>query len=208
MALSCKHYQKQDYSTHVVNNSTSDTSSASPDHCRFFALSDPKKEQLIQSCLHSHLIECDRCQELHDLFLCLEEERGKISERCPMASGDICDLRFLVDDSKDKIEQWKAHILRSVNQEEGKKEVLDKLEPFGARLGNEIIATALQGKISRVLWKVWYKLARHSSDKKNAGILFIGRSCCPCVRQLQSGPDRSGFNYPEHCLHLENCTQS
>ena len=118
MALSCKRYLKQDYSTHVVNDSTSDISSASPDHCRFFALSDPKEEQLMQSCLHSHLIECDRCQELRDLFLSLEEEIGKISERCPMASDGICDLRFLMDDSKDKIEQWKAHSLRSVNQEE------------------------------------------------------------------------------------------
>ena len=54
--------------------------------------------------------------------------------RCPMASGDICDLRFLLDDSKDTIEQWKAHILRSVNQEEGKKEDLDKLEPTEALL--------------------------------------------------------------------------
>ena len=88
----------------------------------------------MQSCLHSHLIECDRCQELRDLFLSLEEEIGKISERCPMASDDMCDLRFLLDDSKDKIEQWKAQILRSVNQEEGKKEVLDKLEPTEALL--------------------------------------------------------------------------
>ena len=129
MALSCKRYLKQDYSTHVVNDSTSDIFSVSPDHCRFFALSDPEEEKLMQSCLHSHLIECDRCRELRDLFLSLEEEIGKISERCPMASDDICDLRFLLDDSKDKIEQWKAHFLRSVNQEEGKKEVLDKLEP-------------------------------------------------------------------------------
>ena len=42
MALSCKRYLKQDYSTHVVNDSMSDISSVSPDHCRFFALSDPK----------------------------------------------------------------------------------------------------------------------------------------------------------------------
>ena len=51
-----------------------------------------------------------------------------------MASDDICYLCFLLDDCKDKIEQWKAHILRSVNQEEGKKEVLDKLEPTEALL--------------------------------------------------------------------------
>ena len=56
-----------------------------------------------------------------------------------MASDDICDLRFLLDDSEDKIEQWKAHILRSMNQEEGKREVLDKLEyllkPFWWKIG-------------------------------------------------------------------------
>ena len=88
----------------------------------------------MQSCLHSHLIECDRCQELRNLFLSLEEEIGKISEQCPMASDIICNLHFLLDDSKDKTEQWKAHILSSVNQEEGKKEVLDKLEPTEALL--------------------------------------------------------------------------
>ena len=93
MALSCKRYLKQDYSTHVVNDSTSGISSASPDHCRFFALSDPKEEQPIQSCLHGHLLECDRCQELRDLFLSLEEEIGKISERCTMASDDICEVK-------------------------------------------------------------------------------------------------------------------
>ena len=86
----------------------------------------------MQSCLHSHLLECDRCQELRNLFPSLEEEIGKISERCTMAGDDICDLRLLLGDSKDKIEQWKAHILRSVNQEEGKKEVLDKLAPTEA----------------------------------------------------------------------------
>ena len=128
-------YSRTAAHNHVVNDSTSDISSTSPDHCWLFALSDPKEEQLMQSCLHSHLIECDRCQELRiNLFLSLEEEIGKISEQCPMASDIICNLHFLLDDSKDKTEQWKAHILSSVNQEEGKKEVLDKLEPTEALL--------------------------------------------------------------------------
>ena len=213
MALSCKRYLKQDYSAHVVNDSMSDISSVSPDHCRFFALSDPKEEQLMQSCLHSHLIECDRCQELHDLFLSLEKEIGKISERCPMASDDICDLCFLLD--KDKIEQWKAHILRSVNQEEGKKEVLDKLEPTETLLvegwAMKFLPLHLREKSaflplhfrekSAEFYGKWYKLARHGSDKKNARILFISRSFSPCLRQLRSGPHRSGLNYPEHTVH-------
>lgn len=58
----------------------------------------------MQSCLYSYLIECDRCQELCDLFFFLEEEIGKIFEWCFMVSDDICDFCFLLDDSKDKIE--------------------------------------------------------------------------------------------------------
>lgn len=128
MALSCKRYLKQDYSTHIVNDSTNDNSSVSPDHCRYFALSDPKKDQFTKCCAHSHLIECDRCQELRDLFQSIEEKIDHISES-RLAIEEICDLRFLLNESKDKIEQWKSHILRSVNQEEGKKEVLEKLGP-------------------------------------------------------------------------------
>ena len=204
MALSCKRYLKQNYSTHVVNDSTSGISSASPDHCRFFALSDPKEEQLMQSCLHSHLIECDRCQELRDLFLSLEEEIGKISERCPMASDDICDLRFLLDDSKDKIEQWKAHILRSVNQEEGKKEVLDKLKSTEALLVDDWAMKFLPLHFREKSAEFYGKRGINwhvTAVKKNGRILFISRSFCPCLGQLRSGPDRSGFNYPEHTVH-------
>ena len=37
-----------------------------------------------------------------------------------MASDDICDLRFLLDDSKDMIEQWKAHIFEKCESRRGK----------------------------------------------------------------------------------------
>ena len=64
MALLCKHYLKQDYSTHTVNDSLKESTSVSPDHCQYFALSDPKKEEFRQCCEHGHSIECDRCEEL------------------------------------------------------------------------------------------------------------------------------------------------
>ena len=59
MALSCKRYLKQDYSKHV-NDSSKESTSAPPDHFRYFKLSDPKKEEFRQCCEHSHSIKCDR----------------------------------------------------------------------------------------------------------------------------------------------------
>ena len=205
MTLSCKRYLKPDYSTHVVNDSTSDISSASPDHCRFFALSDPKEEQLMQSCLHSHLLECDRCQELRNPFLSLEEEIGKISERCTMAGDDICDLRFLLDDSKDKIEQWKAHILRSVNQKKGKKEVLDKLAPTEALLVDDwamkFLPLHFTEKSAEFYGKRGINWHVTAVIRKTPECSLSVEVFCPCLRQLRSGPDCSGFNYPEHAVH-------
>ena len=74
-------------------------------------------------------------EEKNSHFTFHGEKKGPItSHENTLYHPHTCDLRFLLDDSKDKIEQWKAHILRSVNQEEGKKEVLDKLEPTEALL--------------------------------------------------------------------------
>ena len=46
-----------------------------------------------------------------------------------MVNDERDELQFLLNDSKETIEQWKSHILRSVNQDEGKKDVLDGLAP-------------------------------------------------------------------------------
>ena len=66
-----------------MNDSTSDISSVSPDHCRFFTLSVPKEEQLVQSCLHSHLIESDRCQEQ------MQEHEEDVSLRKKVVFGNL-----------------------------------------------------------------------------------------------------------------------
>ena len=96
--------------------------SVSPDHCRYCEVSDPKKEEFRECCTHSHLIECDRCQELQNLFDSLDETIGNVINSSKI-SDEIADLLFLINDSKDKIELWKSHILRSVNQDEGKNDV-------------------------------------------------------------------------------------
>jgi len=45
-------------------------------------------------------------------------------------SDEIADLPFLINDSKDKIEQWKSHILKSVNKDEGKNDVYSSYHEF------------------------------------------------------------------------------
>ena len=117
MALSCKRYLKQDYSKHVVNDPSRESTSVSTDHCRYFALRDPKKEEFRQCCEHSHSIECDRCEERRILFDSLDKAMQSVFKGATV-SDERNDLQFLLDDSKDKIEQWKSNILRSVNQDE------------------------------------------------------------------------------------------
>ena len=59
-----------------------------------------------QCCEHSHSIECDRCEELRILFDSLDKAMQSVFTGATV-SDERNDLQFLLDDSKDKIEQWK-----------------------------------------------------------------------------------------------------
>ena len=101
IALACNHYLNEGYSAHVLHDLTKDSSSVSPDHCRYFILSDPKKEEFIECCTHSHSIECDRCEELRHLFASLYETIANVY-KTSMVGDERNDLQFLLNDSKDK----------------------------------------------------------------------------------------------------------
>lgn len=63
------------------------------------------------------------------MFDSLDETIGNVFNSSKV-SDEIADLPFLINDSKDKIEQWKSHILRSVNQDEGKNDVYSSNHEF------------------------------------------------------------------------------
>lgn len=93
-----KQYLKTDHKVHCQENE-----SPCADHCRAFALSDPADKEFQIKCAHQHTMACENEhvmeEHLHDF-----------------------------EEAYNFIEKWKSHILRSINQETAKQQVLDNLD--------------------------------------------------------------------------------
>ena len=85
------------------------------DHCRSYALSDPIDPDFQATCAHEHTDYCDRCNQLQDVFTSIDDALMVI----PEDSKDVKEqLVFTVEKAKQNIYAWKAHQLRSINQDE------------------------------------------------------------------------------------------
>ncbi|KAL9962183.1 hypothetical protein ACROYT_G031264 [Oculina patagonica] len=113
----CKRYLKTDYKVHVS------ASSNVADHCRVYALNDPKDRDYQSQCSHEHNTSCDNCD---DLTKTMDEIEAAIEK---LASSDVKEeLCFVMRKARKDIVNWKAHLLRSVNQEEARLSQLDALD--------------------------------------------------------------------------------
>lgn len=96
------------------------------DHCRVFALSDPKEPAFQTKCDHNHEDSCDRCDQLAST-LC-EIESALITQAGNMLPESNDELAFTAKQAKASINAWKAHILRSINQDAARVDVLESLD--------------------------------------------------------------------------------
>ncbi|KAK3731174.1 hypothetical protein QZH41_017423 [Actinostola sp. cb2023] len=112
-----KRYLKSDYKVHVSKRSTV------ADHCRDYALSDPKEPAFQSSCDHEHTDICDRCEMLSAVIQEIEAELA--SQNDNMSSVLREQLSYRVKQAKNTILAWKSHLLRSVNQDAARVEVLE-----------------------------------------------------------------------------------
>ena len=117
-----KQYLKTDYRVDCH-----DRTSRCADHCRLLALSDPADDDFKSCCDHEHLLVCEQCKALDLLLAELNEKityfkSSKYNEE--QREGHLYDFQ----QAQSCIYQWKTHILRSVNQEEAKQEVIHTLD--------------------------------------------------------------------------------
>ena len=112
-----KQYLKGQYPINVSNQS-----SLCADHCRIFALSDPKKKMFNKSCDHEHLQECSSCNQLDMIFHNLEAAINSLLSD-PRREELLYDLGV----AKERIMSWKMHIMRSAQQQLGKDDILKSL---------------------------------------------------------------------------------
>ncbi|KAL9986649.1 hypothetical protein ACROYT_G000821 [Oculina patagonica] len=84
-----------------------------------------------KSCSHQHLSTCDDCQGLKKV---LQELRLEIEgpSWTPVNSEQREDLLYDFDRAKSDIFLWKAHIVRSINQEEAKQDLLKTADATSA----------------------------------------------------------------------------
>ena len=103
------------------------TESNIPDHCRAYALSDPNDKDFQSICAHDHLESCDRCELLASVLDDIGQAVQKMSSS-NIGSDIIEELTFVEIQAKQHILAWKAHLLRCINQDEARLDVIDKLD--------------------------------------------------------------------------------
>ena len=108
---------------HIVEESTV------ADHCRRFSLSDPNDEAYQSPCNHDHTDICKRCRTLD---VALSNIRKACSTDLPFSSEEEKEeFFFIIDQAANDIKLWKAHQLRSVNQDQCKQDILSLMD-FGS----------------------------------------------------------------------------
>lgn len=119
--LNSRLYLKTEYKLHIKREDECAF------HCLQYSLSDPKVGALSVRCEHLHQKECERCLLLGDI---VEEVRLAILSSCPDdQEAFLQDLEI----STRQIEDWRSHILRTINQDDARFDLLNSIK------GNEVI---------------------------------------------------------------------
>ena len=99
------------------------------DHCQLFALSDPNNGLFQKKYNHDRVEICCECYKLNEVLADIEIACSKLvseEEREP--------TMLMFQQAKDDLMAWKAHQLRSVNQDQAKFDALDILKRDSALL--------------------------------------------------------------------------
>ncbi|XP_061171627.1 uncharacterized protein LOC133181099 [Saccostrea echinata] len=109
-------YLKTDYKLHIKREDECAF------HCLQYALSDPKSSHLSVSCDHEHTKICSRC----NIFGEAATEIHKVIIKTPSEEQEVLlqDLEMSVT----QVEDWRSHIIRTVNQDDGRVDILHDLK--------------------------------------------------------------------------------
>ncbi|XP_028517294.1 uncharacterized protein LOC114575856 [Exaiptasia diaphana] len=99
-------------------------SSRVPDHCRQHALSQEGSQEFSSECDHQHDQVCENCELLPLVFSQLDTALSDIPN-----SDEKKDMEYIINQGKKDIQAWKAHLLRAINQDECRIDILQALDP-------------------------------------------------------------------------------
>ena len=95
-----------------------------PDHCRAYAMSYPEDVIYITVCDHEHDAKCDRCELLPTVFSEIKTAVSNVD--CSAEERD--EMEYEISQSIQSIQAWKAHLLRAINQDAARHEILENLD--------------------------------------------------------------------------------
>ena len=96
------------------------------DHCRSYPLSDLKEPSFQATCDHNHSDVRECCAILASTLNDIEE--GLFAQSQNMTSNTKEELVFRVKNAKTAILAWKSHLLRSVNQDGARVQLLEAID--------------------------------------------------------------------------------
>ena len=100
-------------------------SSRVADHCRPFALSDASDGDFVTECDHEHDLKCDRCELIPSIF---EEVESTLKNLLAIDNEEKNEMEYVITQSKKNIMAWKAHLLRDINDDEARLNLLRDLD--------------------------------------------------------------------------------
>ena len=156
-----------------------------PDHCRAFALSDPKDSAYQARSDHEHNEVCDRCKFLTETLP--DIEAGLAAQTGNLSPEEREELLFRVKQGKAAILSWKSHLLRSANQDSARVEILVKLHESSVLLVQDWAMKYLPRKYResqtdwfgkrRIPWHVTVAMRREGEEIKMLTFVHIFQAC-------------------------------
>ncbi|XP_078338287.1 uncharacterized protein LOC111121882 isoform X2 [Crassostrea virginica] len=113
-----KQYLKLEYKLHISEEATI------PDHCCHYALSTSEQEYSMP-CSHLHDVGCPSCE---DLYQVTQELKAVADEVVYESNDQKDDIQYTLSQSLKALEDWKKHILRSVNQDKARSDICEDLK--------------------------------------------------------------------------------
>ncbi|XP_052097306.1 uncharacterized protein LOC127732267 [Mytilus californianus] len=118
--LAAKLYLKTDFKAHIKQKDKC------ADHCISFALSDPMDQKHQQLCSdHIHDTSCDRCDLFTNTVLEVKNQIRNLGDELP--PDLLSDIYGDIESACGRITDWKRHILRTINQDKGRSDLLKSL---------------------------------------------------------------------------------
>ena len=153
------------------------------DHCIVYSLNDASDKDYQKKCNHIHNDSCDQCEALQETILDIESHIS----RCQFIGADQDEVSYVCKTSKLAIQSWKCHILRSLNQDQARLDILEILDDEMVFIVNDWAMKFLPQKYREsqtdwfdkrgISWHISVVYRRSSSQLKWQGFIHVIQSC-------------------------------